>query len=249
MNDQTKPVPQNSDSVLVPRSDQKPEKFKRLKKFLLTFFIIEHIVILLILLIPTIFLIRAYAFSDFGKLNENAKNFTPQNKEIVTAKYAQKYQDYLKDFLDPEVENPSFEVGIEQNDINTYLSDINVDQIEKIYLEIHDENTVYIWVKPTQIPYPLMFKVNFLYDYPEEKFEVEILDWQVGPLSFPASILGFVEENLNKDSFASISSITNPYYSHIDKLETSEGNVNVTLRVDDKVAFLKKLFESSSKQE
>jgi hypothetical protein len=232
------PVPETNN---IPPKKTRSEK---IKSFFLTFFVIEHLVILFILLIPTFFLIRAYAFSDFGKLNETATGFVPQDKNEVMKTYSEKYENYLGGFIESDTQTLNYKFDFAESDINTMISDINLDEIEKFYFQFGKDNIVYIWAKPKAIPYPLMFKTSYVYDYENKIFQIKILDWQVGMLSFPASILGFAEDTINKDSWTNVSRFFEEYHMHLVSMTTKEGGVDMEVQIDDKFAFLEKVLNS-----
>ena len=218
----------------------------KFKNFLLAFFIAEHIIIFLILLIPAFFMVRAYAFSDFGKLNEKASNFTPGAKGPIMKSYTDKYINYFTIFMNPEDIRPKFDFEFKEEDINSFFSDLKLEHINKFYLDFDNDNTVNLWVKVTEIPYPLMFKTRFSYNLENTLFELKILDWQIGPLSFPASILSFVEETLNKDAWEKIAKITDEASANIVSMESTDGLFRITVEITDKTAFVERIFSGSS---
>lgn len=232
-------VPDKDEVVVVKKS-----KKERFKNFLLAFFLVEHLAILLILLIPVFFLVRAYAYSDFGQLNEKATNFVPKNKDEVMNHYSEKYKVYVTDFLENKEEKPQYEFEFAEEDVNTMLSDIKLDQIDRFYITFEDGNVVYLWVKPTEIPYPIMFKSTYEYSYQDKHFQFKILDWQVGPLSFPAKILGFVEDTINKDLWKDISNIFDTYSTHLVDAQTSKGLVKIRIQIDDKEKLIYKISQN-----
>lgn len=254
MTNQTDGIIENEISAVPPSPNPEvpnnPEirktKNGRWKNFLLGFFIVEHIVLLILLTLPIIFFFRTYATTDFLALNEKASDFVPEDTNEVSKKYFEKYEGYLVDFVRPENTNPELSFSIEEKDLNSQLSTLKLDRVEKIYIEADDDNTANIWIKSDVIPYPIIARVKIFYNYEAKQFKVDIMSWAIGPLTFPPNILDFVEESINESAWDSLNKVFEKNYIHIKKIETKKGLLNIEARVDDKVKFTETLLNSSN---
>ncbi len=220
-----------------PLISESTKKSSRLKNILLTFFLVEHVLILVLLLIPIIFFVRSYASSDFTDLNYKAINFIPSAKDDVIGKYTERYKDYIVEFIKPENTNPVIDIVIEEADLNSFITDLKLDHIKKIYIEPDDQSNLNIWIKPDIIPYPVIVKTNILYNYESKEFKVKFISWAVGPLTFSPDIIRFIEDSINESAWNNIDSTAKSNSLHIIKIETAKGFLHIVFQIDDKVKF------------
>lgn len=216
---------ENSGGILP--SAQKIPRRNRFKNLLLGFFIFEHLAIFLLLFAPIIFYVRTYAYSSFDKLEQKASNFKPIPKE-------QAIQNLVKPIL-PELEalgrnpgeNRPISVTVDENDLNSLITDFKLEHLKKIYLALEKDNQVNFWVLIEEVPQPLTLNLQFGY-HPEEKITLDVKHFQLGPIPLPTSWLDSLEISTAQTINKSLKEFEGQYGFNLKNLSTTEGKIIFT---------------------
>lgn len=224
----------NRQEILVPQSiDQAKNETPKHKwswvKFFLGFFILEHIIILFTISTFLFMYIRTYKYSDFAVLNQKAITFTPKSTDMV-------FDEIEKDLLDvlPKSQDDQgwkkFSFKINESQINSFLQNLDLIYIDKIYVMLSGENTVLLWVSLDNFPQPLMLKADYTFDQ-VFGFEITTTNIQIGAIPLPIQWVTPLSYSLSNTLNNLVFSSPSDYQYEIVGVASKSEVLDITMRV------------------
>lgn len=203
-----------------------------IKNILFWFFVIEHLVIVLFILAALLTYARVYAFSPFGELDKRARSFQPYKDEEMSEKLANKLVDEIPDIVDKISEEYSIPITIEQIFINSFVAQIDIDYISKIYFWFRNENEVYVWILPKEINTAFMVRTQF--NYSEAiGIDINITNPLLGAVPLPTFWIGSFEDILENSINDLIERNEANYGVELNEVYTEEEKFGLTFKITD----------------
>jgi hypothetical protein len=217
-------------SILEPATVSFPKaRQSRIKNFLFWFFVLEHIVIILIILSLAFFYVKTYAFSEFGELDEKARVFATQPAESVSASVFQRFSNQLPKTVS---EAPlDIRADATEQEVSSFLSNLNLDHVAKMYISFKDGNKILVWILPQEVPQAFMMNLSF--EYRNKTINLTTQNVHFGAIPLPVAWVGFIEESLENTVNNYIQSAESEYEISINDVRTEDSNIIIDMHFDD----------------
>jgi hypothetical protein len=217
-------------SVLEPPTVSFPKvKQSKFKNFLFWFFVIEHIVIILLVISLSFFYVKTYAFSEFGELDKKARSYAIQPTNDVSDAVFRRFATKLPKSFES---NSPLEISadVTEQEVSSFLSGINLDHVSKAYVRFKDQNQIFIWILPAEVNQAFMLHYNF--EYKNNKIDLTTRNAQLGPVPVPISWVGFLEESLENTTNNYISNAQDQYELKINNIKTEDERFILDMRFE-----------------
>lgn len=231
------PKIKNSDqkSILIPpdlvqtqtMQDQKPKC--RWIKFLLGFFIFEHLIIFLLIFSFLFFYIRAHKYSDFAILRQKAIFFQAESTNTVISQIGKDLLEVLPKSQD-ERGWKRFDLKISETQINSLLQGTNFLYVDKIYVLLEGDNTFLLWFTLDKFPSPFMLRASYTFD-PMSGVKINTTNFQIDILPIPISWISPLDYALSNMFSNLVLSIPSDYQFKIDNVVSRDGILEVSMLI------------------
>ncbi len=189
-------IPQTR-SILDPPFISPQPKQSRLKNFLFWFFIVEHLVILLLIGSLVFFYVKASAAAPFEEIQSKAAIFQPQPLEKVLSDTTKKYENNLPRNK-TSWKNLESTFSLTEDEASSIISGFA--EGSKIVVILNPDNHVTLWMKFKDFNQPVMLDGVFTYDS-GNKLHILTRATQIGSIPIPftntSAFNGILENFLN----------------------------------------------------
>lgn len=184
-------VKETSEKLVVKKS-----VWDKVKNVLLGIFIVEHLVIVGLAGRVAAQYTNLYPVSEFTELDKRAREFVPMDKDDVLNQFkVQATAQLALNAVNIAMDKFSGKFTINEKQANSFITDLKLDRVKKIYLSFGAGNVVYLWVQLEELEAPIMVKVNYTYT-PGKELVIEYKNLALGQVPLPAKWLDFTKETI-----------------------------------------------------
>jgi len=173
----------------------------RWKNWLISGFVIEHLVLGLLLGIASFKVVQAYSEIGFPELDQQAREYTVGDKDaLVKNLVAQALAQAPKLVLNTgQPVSAQFFIG--DQDVNHLINADDFEYFDETYFLFQSANTLLLWIGVKDLEQPVMARTAFTYS-PESGLDLTLKNVHLGPVPLPVRWFEFVaktvEDTVNK---------------------------------------------------